>query len=65
MNIEANKVAVRLLFLARLSAFEPFDTFDDLVVYARDMYDVSDAIAKVAASTACAKSDAPLVKPNA
>ena len=59
-----NKVVVRLLFKARVKAFEPFDTFDDLVVYIRDMYDVSDAIAKVAASTACAKSDVPLVKPH-
>jgi len=59
---EANTVAVRLLFVSRVKAFEPFDTFDDLVVYTRDMYNVSDAIAKVAASTACAK--VTLVKPH-
>lgn len=60
MSREANVIVVKLLFRARY--MEPFDTFDDLVVYTRDMFNVSDAIAKVAASTACDKSDYPLVK---
>lgn len=62
MNREVNTVVVRLLFIARNKAFVPFGTFDDLVVYVRDMYDVSDVVAKVAASTACTK--ATLVKPH-
>lgn len=62
MSREINAVVLGLLFKTRTNAFEPFGTFDDLVVYARDMYVVSDAVARVAASTACAKSDIPLVR---
>ncbi len=64
MNRETNIITLRLILISRNKAFVPFDTFDDLVVYARDMYDVSDVIAKVAASSACARSDDPLVKPH-
>ncbi len=65
INVQVNRIVTRLLYIARVKGFEPFNTFDDLVVYTRDSFDVPDVIAKVAASTACAKSDAPLVKSNA